>query len=264
MMHSSIKVLSYTPSFLPDGVLADLTTRSLAEGFVCGLRTVRNVGDTQARPNRRFWMWRDIRILQDHYPSATPVVELALALGRSVGSIRAKARQLDLRRPFRHPRQIPETVLDAQRQRLERDLVAREREAAALGSTLLVQVNKTVGGRVIWTDDLVRFVGDLWKRLYSPAAIGGILRLNAGIISTLAHRIELPRRTKDGPVDFLESVPEGGPLAAPVCQSIERMMEPIRCIDTGRLFYRRPGDFGRRRCRAARAVVSKASMGTLH
>ena len=258
-MQSSIKVLSYKPTLLPGGLLADFSKRALSEGFGGGLRTVRGADEAQARPNRRYWMWRDIKILEDHYPSATPVKELAQALDRSIGSIRAKARQLGLRRMFRYPSQIPEKVVDAQRLRLRRDLAGLNRDRSGL-------LNKTVSGRVIWTDEVVKYVGELWMRLYSPAAIGAILGLDGGVISTLANRVELPRRTQQQgrPVEFLEGVPAADPLEAPICVSVKSMMEPIKCIETHRIFYRHPSSRGIRLSKAGRAIRARQATGMMH
>jgi hypothetical protein len=204
-------------------------------------------------------MSRDVTILERHYPTATPVKDIAQALDRSVSSLRAKARQLGLRRQFRHAAQAPLKLIQAQRRKLKRDF-------AGVGHDRSTRVSTTPSGRVIWSDELLLYLGELWKRLYSPAAIGGIFGLDPRLVSTAANRVELPKRTENnrGGKEFLDIVPARDPLEAPVCKSIADMMEPITCIVVKRVFFRDPRNRGRRISKAGREILDRQATGMMH
>jgi len=53
------------------------------------------------KPRRRLWTLHDEEIVVRLYPTTMPTRDIAEQLDRSIGSLRAKARQLGVRRPSR-------------------------------------------------------------------------------------------------------------------------------------------------------------------
>lgn len=54
-----------------------------------------------SKPYRRLWTLKEEETVQLLYPSGMATQEIADQLGRSISSVRAKARQLGVRRPLR-------------------------------------------------------------------------------------------------------------------------------------------------------------------
>lgn len=253
-MLSNVTIFSYKP--------LNLNSLPLAEGFPAlkcdlgsGVRTSRGLHDIRERPQQRFWMSRDEAILERYYPSSTPVREISEALDRSVSSVRAKARQLGLKRPSR-------SLTTARAVNVQESLPALLPEVELQEQSDRFRMPKTRSGRAIWTVEAKDYLAELWKRLFSAVAIAEHLGLRTCRVSMAANRMGLPQRYG---VSLLHSVPEVEPLAVPINATVAGAMFPKFCLKAKTRFFVHPS---RRRSthlsQQGHAMMDRAANGYLH
>lgn len=253
-MQSQITVLHFKPMPVMAGSLRAQHFRDTPEALMVGLRTSRASHELRARPSTRYWMWRDEQILESHYPSETPVADIATALGRSISSVRAKARALGLRRPRGGVRHLDPDLRERRRRKLHLDLAKKASAPEGL-------IARTASNRVIWTDDALLYLGELWKRLYSASAIGRHLGLPAGRVSMAANRVGLPDRTGLK----LRKRMHKDPLSISACPAVDSAMESAFDKATNRVFFRHPRDRAKiHYSKAGREVLARRACGTMH
>ena len=189
-------------------------------------------------PRRRLWTMKDELTVQRSYPTEMPVRDLAVALGRSIGSIRAKARQLGVRR---RPRGKPHKATE---------LSGNSLEGAA--SDLFVDIVspldrikslfQTRGSRISWSDAGIDMLGDLWQRGFGAAAIAKLVGTSKQAIHERARRAGLPARHGLPLVEVIVGV---DPLSYPVNPVIAGMVYPQKDKVTGKRFFCHPKDKAR-------------------
>ena len=164
------------------------------------------------RAPARGWGWDDISYLVATYPKATRVREIATILGRTLSSVRGKARRLGMRRPLR---------------------------GRARKSYLHALVPRSASGRAIWNSVAIENLAALWRRLYAPTCIARMLGLTPGAVSEAARRAGLPERAG---LPLIMECRSGDPMAAPENAVISGQMIRKTCSITRRPFYVRPQD----------------------
>jgi hypothetical protein len=160
--------------------------------------------------HRRPWSADETRILSESYPTHTCLEGLADRLGRSVRALRTKASRLGLRRDFRQMRlfaQSPAPVAQA-----------------------LLQLERRKNGRIIWSNDAVRSVGQLWTLGYTHTLIAKAAECSPGAIRSVANTRAMSNRAG-------YTLREKFDPAASALIGIEATMIERICIQTGQIYY---------------------------
>lgn len=187
---------------------------------------------------RRLWTLDDERTVKLSYPTKTPVKEIATQLGRSIGSIRAKARQLGVRR---RPVGISEPV---EYRSADTAKVSEADLFANIVSPLdhIRSLFKTRGSRISWSDAGIDMLGELWQRGFGAAAIASLIGTSKQAIHERARRAGLPARHG---LPLLETLEGADPLSYPVNPIIAGMIHPQKDKVTGKRFFCHPKDKAR-------------------
>ena len=185
-----------------------------------------SAGRLQTQPRRR---WGDpcVSVLLANYPTSIPVIDIALRLGRSKGSIYGKARRLGLRRPMRQSKRPepvgleneckPATADEIPNRRISADnpvavteaIVVQDEEEKPELPPPLIPIDQTdvalprpyvrtkLEGRLtVWFPELVERMMRLWLANVHHTVIAQVLgpEMTGGAVQRKAHRVGmLPR-----------------------------------------------------------------------
>lgn len=177
----------------------------------------------RARP---LWSEDEIAILSRIYPAGMKIAEISARLGRSPNGVKLKASRLGLRRP---------------------STLKRKRKEETRSETLPTQTSitqhdllpKTASGRAIWNTQSLMLLGDLWKRLYSPAFIAEYLGIKYNTVCMAAKRAGLPSRAG---FTLLQNSQTENPLSVAENATLAAQMITRTCSITNTVFFQNPKD----------------------
>lgn len=191
-----------------------------------------------APSRRRLWTIKDEATVKLSYPTKTPVRDIAARLGRSIGAVRAKARQLSVRR-----RPIGDCAsMDVQQP--EDTQVAGPDLFSVIISPLehIKSLFQTRGSRISWSNAGIDMLAELWQRGFAASAIAQFVGTSAQAIHERARRAGLPARHG---LPLIETLNGFDPLSYPVNSVIAGMIHPQKDKITGKRFFCHPRDKAR-------------------
>jgi len=178
-----------------------------------------------SKPYRRLWTLKDEETVQLLYPTGMPTREIADRLGRSIGSLRAKARQLGVRRPPRGKiatNAIPPPAFP--------DLFVNKVSPLKHIKSLF----QTRGSRLSWSNDGLDMLAELWKRSFTASLIATLIGATPGAVRERANRAGLPPRHG---ITLIDTVAFADPLDHPVCHAIADQIVAKEDTDNGRRWF---------------------------
>ena len=198
-----------------------------------------DVAIPRAKP-RRLWSDAEADSLRQRYVTSEPVRCLAEDLDRSTGSVYAKARRLQLRRPktavssvLTSPVLCPSTIVVSSLAPSE----PRQRVRSHIN-----------GVRQVWFDDVNERTERLWIAGFHPETIASVLGpgFTSASVSTKAHRLGYPRRPEWRSLSRdLEAARRVDHEATPLCGTMRDLEGGVRvrrrCPATGNVFYAERG-----------------------
>jgi len=179
-----------------------------------------------SRTRRRLWTLADEKTVQLLYPTKMPSHEIADKLGRSVGSVRAKARQLGVRRPLRG--KSARGALTGT-PTLTNLLVER-----ACPFDQIRSLFQTRGSRLSWSNDSLDMLAELWKRSFTASLIATLIGTTPGAVRERANRAGLPPRHG---ITLINAVEFPSPLDHPICHAIADQIVVKEDSDNGMRWF---------------------------
>ena len=213
----------------------------------------------EPRPPRRSWENAEVETLRLRYPAPTSTTaDIAADLNRSVGSVRAKARRLGLRRPPRRKAPGSEGGLCAARTgavfgRLSRTLLAAPTPLPVMPAPVApapvvpapakraFRLTALGGREEVWDRARAEGLAQLWDEKFHHSTIGEALGVSARAVSVKAHRMSLPSRGKmplSRDLARARTLLAAGPVAPHAFVDREgNLLERKKCNVSGILFY---------------------------
>jgi hypothetical protein len=192
-----------------------------------------------AKPRRR-WSELETTSLRERYATMEPVRLLAESLHRSAGSVYAKARRLQLKRPKVSACRLPTKQASAA------SMIVVPSVAPSAGRE---RIRSNINGvRGVWFDGVNERAARLWMAGFHAKTIATVLgpQFTSSSVSTKAHRLGYPRRahrrclSKD-----LDEAFRIDREAAPLCETLQDPNGQVRvrrrCGATGNIFYAERG-----------------------
>ncbi|MFC0512063.1 MULTISPECIES: hypothetical protein [Asaia] len=210
-----------------------------------------------AKPQRRLWTLRDEEVVARLYPTPMPSRDIAKQLDRSIGSLRAKARQLGVRRPSR----VNASAVARPSPTSSPDLFVNYVSPIERIKSLF----QTRGSRLSWSNDGIDMLADLWKRGFAASLIADLIGTTPGAIQERAGRAGLPARYG---LTLIETNEKHDPLDYPIHPVIDAQIIPRIDKRTGKRWFVQPKDKRRfhhsreTRMRNARIADNEVDMGS--
>lgn len=184
-----------------------------------------------AKPRRRLWTLNDEKLVARLYPTSIATRDIAGRLDRSIGSIRAKARQLKVRRPSRGKSSESGVPTSPNIQDLFTNQISPIDRIKSLFQTR--------GSRLSWSNEGIDMLADLWKRGFAASLIAKLVGTTPGAIQERAGRAGLPARYGLTLIDVNE---KDDPLDYPIHPVIEAQIIPRLDKRTGKRWFVQPKD----------------------